>query len=65
MTGGRRGTELRDSRDLVGDPAGLRARLAADGYLFVRQLLDPGVVASIGWSALHRLQEAGVDGAGS
>ncbi len=54
-----RAAELRDSRDVVGDPAGLRARLAADGYVFVRQLLDPGVVASIGWSALRRLQEAG------
>jgi hypothetical protein len=55
----RRATELRNSRDLVGDPAGLRARLARDGYVFVRQLLNPGLVASIGRSALGHLQEAG------
>ena len=54
-----RATELRDSRDLVGDPAGLRTRLAADGYIFVRQLLDPDLMASIGWSALRHLQESG------
>jgi hypothetical protein len=59
-----RATELRDSRDLVGDPAGLRTRLAADGYIFVRQLLDPDLVASIGWSALHHLQESGWTEAG-
>jgi Phytanoyl-CoA dioxygenase (PhyH) len=49
----------------VGDPAGLRARLAAEGYIFVRQLLDPGLVASIGRSALGHLQEAGWTEAGS
>jgi hypothetical protein len=53
-----RATDLRASRDLVGDAVGLRARLATDGYVFVRQLLDPGLVASIGRSALRHLQDA-------
>jgi hypothetical protein len=59
-----RATELRDSKDLVGDPAALRARLAADGYLFCRELLDPGLVASIGRAALRHLQDAGWTEAG-
>jgi len=32
--------ELRDSNDLLGDPAGLRRRMADDGYLLIRGLID-------------------------
>jgi hypothetical protein len=52
-------TEFRDSRDLVGDYAALRARLAVDGYLFVRQLLDPARMEALGRTALGHLQAAG------
>ena len=52
-------SELRDSSDAWGDPAALRTRLAVDGYLFMRQLLDPIVVGEIGRSALRVLQQAG------
>jgi hypothetical protein len=54
-----RTTEFRDSRDIVDDHAALRARLAVDGYLFVRQLLDPAAVSALGRKALGHLQEAG------
>jgi Phytanoyl-CoA dioxygenase (PhyH) len=49
----------------VGDPAGLRARLATDGYVFVRRLLDPALVESIGRTALGHIQEAGWTEAGT
>ena len=51
--------ELTDSKALLGDWAALRARIATDGYVFVRQLLDTHVVQSIGRSALGHLQAAG------
>ena len=51
--------ELRDSRDAWGDLVALRERLAADGYIFMRHLLDPFVVGEIGRSALRCLQRAG------
>jgi hypothetical protein len=47
--------ELTDSKALLGDWAALRARIAADGYIFMRQLLDPDVVQGIGRSALGHL----------
>ncbi|MGO8863964.1 MAG: phytanoyl-CoA dioxygenase family protein [Acidimicrobiales bacterium] len=52
-------SELRDSAEAWGDPAALRARLAVEGYVFIRQLLDPTVVGEIGQSALRFLQHAG------
>jgi hypothetical protein len=52
-------SEFRDSRDIVDDHAALRARLAVDGYLFVRQLLDPVAVNALGLKALGHLQAAG------
>jgi hypothetical protein len=52
-------SEFRDSRDLVGDGAGLRARMAADGYLFFRQMLDPALVDGVGHQARRQLQAAG------
>ena len=50
---------LRDSRDVVGDPEGLKARSAEDGYVFVPGLLDAASVRVIGRTALSHLQEAG------
>ncbi len=51
--------ELKDSKALLGDWVALRARIAADGYIFMRQLLDPDLVQGIGRSALGHLQAAG------
>jgi hypothetical protein len=38
--------ELRDSNELLGDAGALRERMAEDGYLLLRQLIDPGKVAA-------------------
>jgi hypothetical protein len=51
--------ELTDSKSLLGDWAALRARIADDGYIFMRQLLEPDVVEGVGRSALGHLQAAG------
>jgi hypothetical protein len=51
--------ELVDSASLVGDWRALRARMATDGYVFVRGLLDPGTVRGIGRTGLAHLQAAG------
>ena len=47
--------ELRDSAALLEDPAGLRGRLAEDGYLFLRGVLDPAAVAAARAEVLARL----------
>jgi len=60
-----RPTELRDSTDLLGDSDALRARLAVDGYIFIRRLLDPDLVHGVGQSALRHLQQAGWTEGGS
>ena len=52
-------TELVDSKDLFGDWQALRARIATDGYVFLRSLLDPGTVREIGRTGLGHLQKAG------
>jgi hypothetical protein len=52
-------TELRDSSDLFGYEGALRARIAIDGYVFMRRLLDPAAVAGVGRVGLGFLQEAG------
>jgi hypothetical protein len=52
-------TELVDSGHLLPDGPALRARIAADGYLFFRQLLDPALVRRAGWLGLSYLQTAG------
>jgi hypothetical protein len=52
-------TELRDSGDLWGDWRALRARIASDGYVFIRGLLDAGEVRSIGRNGLGVLQSTG------
>jgi hypothetical protein len=51
--------ELTDSRGLLGDWRALRERIAVDGYVFMRQLLDPAVVRTIGRIGLTHLQACG------
>jgi hypothetical protein len=43
-----RTSELRDSRDRLGDWEALRALIADEGYVFMRGLLDPHQVRDIG-----------------
>jgi hypothetical protein len=52
-------TELRDSKHLFGDVQALRDRIAADGYVFMRGLLDPDGIRAIGRTGLSALQAAG------
>ena len=52
-------TELVDSSPLAGDWQALRQRIADDGYVFFRGLLDRARVESIGRSGLTALQEEG------
>jgi hypothetical protein len=57
--------ELDDSAGLVGDQAGLRRRLAADGYLFFRGLLPAGPVREAGSAVTACLRAGGwIDGRG-
>ena len=51
--------ELADSASLINDPAGLRRRLADDGYLFFRGLLAAGEVRAAGLTVLARLRSGG------
>ncbi|HXY92542.1 MAG TPA: phytanoyl-CoA dioxygenase family protein [Acidimicrobiia bacterium] len=52
-------TELEDSSHLLGDWGALRARMAEDGYVFVRGLLDGDTVRAVGRTGLGHLQAAG------
>ena len=52
-------TQFRDSRNLFGDWTALRERIATDGYVFMRGLLDPTMVRSVGRTGLAHLQAAG------
>jgi hypothetical protein len=52
-------TELIDSRALLGDWQALRDRIATDGYVFMRGLLDPAMVGTVGRTGLTHLQAAG------
>jgi len=54
-----RPSELRDSKELFGDGEALRARIATDGYVFLRTLLDPDTVRAVGRAGLGHLQAAG------
>ncbi len=56
--------ELVDSSRLLGDRVGLRARIAEDGYVFFRGLLDPVEIRSVGAGILAQLQAAGWTEAG-
>jgi hypothetical protein len=57
--------ELADSGSLVGEPAALTARLAADGYLFFRGLLPSGRVRAAGELIAAQLRAGGWTAAGS
>jgi Phytanoyl-CoA dioxygenase (PhyH) len=57
--------ELADSRHLAGDPVALRARLAADGYVFLRGLLPAGRVRTAGERVAAALRSGGWTAAGS
>ena len=52
-------SELRDSSKILGDWVALRERIAEDGYVFVRGLLDPEPVRAVGRRGLAALQAAG------
>ena len=56
--------ELADSAPLLNDQAGLRRRLAADGYLFFRGLLPVGQVRAAGHAVLARFIGGWVDDQG-
>jgi hypothetical protein len=51
--------ELVDSSALVGDWQALRARIATDGYVFVRGLLDRAAIDAVGRTGLGHLQACG------
>jgi hypothetical protein len=51
--------ELKDSKGLLGDWQALRDRIAADGYVFLRGLLDPAMVRAVWRAGLGHLQGAG------
>jgi len=57
--------ELADSRGLASDPAALRARLAADGYVFLRGLLPAERVLAAGEQVAATLRAGGWTAAGS
>jgi len=59
-----RTSELVDSSALVGDWRALRVRIAADGYVFVRGLLDRATIEAVGTAGLAHLQAAGWTAAG-
>jgi hypothetical protein len=50
---------LRDSRDILDDPAALRRRAEEDGYLFLPKLLDRGEVLAAGEEIMRRLGAGG------
>jgi hypothetical protein len=55
--GGDHLVELRDSSDCLGDVAEFRARLEADGYLFIRGFHDPDLVERAREDVLSHLSE--------
>jgi hypothetical protein len=57
--------ELADSRSLASDPVALRARLAADGYVFLRGLLPAERVRAAGERVAATLRAGGWTAAGS
>jgi hypothetical protein len=57
--------ELTDSSHLLGDGPALRARVAADGYVFLRQLLPSASVRAVGSAGLRSLQRAGWTASGA
>ena len=57
--------QLADSRALAGDPVALTARLAADGYVFLRGLLPAAQVRAAGELAAAALHAGGWAAAGA
>lgn len=57
--------ELTDSAALLGDGPALRARLAEDGYLFLRGVIDPAAVRAGRAEVLARLEAVGEIAPGS
>jgi hypothetical protein len=53
------GADLRESNDIVGDPAWIRQRLGEDGYLLVRGLRDRNKVLAARLAILEKLAERG------
>ncbi len=51
--------EYRDSTDLLGRPGRLRERLAADGYLLLRGVIDRATIAAARREVFGRLAEVG------
>ncbi len=51
--------EMQVSNDLLDDPAALRARLAADGYLYFRQVLDRERIAEVGKAMARATRKLG------
>jgi phytanoyl-CoA dioxygenase PhyH len=52
--------ELRDSNDLVGDPAALRGRMSDDGYLLLRGYLDRDLVLAARRELAGKLDAVGL-----
>jgi hypothetical protein len=52
--------EMRDSTDLLGDPAALHERLAEDGYLYLRAFHDPDLVRDARRDVLDHVAEEGL-----
>ena len=48
-----------DSSTMLEDPRRLRARLDADGYLYIRGLIPPSAIQDVRRRVLHRLDEFG------
>lgn len=53
-------SDLRESNDLLDDPGALRQRLLDDGYLFLRDVLDPAAVEAVRKGFMVALAESGV-----
>jgi len=58
--GGDHLVELRESSDVLDDPAALRERLAEDGYLFVKGFHDPDLVREARSDVLDHMAEEGL-----
>jgi ectoine hydroxylase-related dioxygenase (phytanoyl-CoA dioxygenase family) len=56
--------EMQVSNDLLDDPSALRGRLAADGYLYFRQVLDRDRVAEVGQAITKTTRKLGWTQAG-
>ena len=53
-------TDLRDSNDILDDPDALKERIAADGYLLIRELHDKAAVLTARRQILEKLAAKGM-----